>query len=162
MLPLFALDYFLHFSSLPLFFLSLFLITLNASVLLSRLCPGTGHIDYWTVRILTNLHFDSQVCFWINHCTCTHAGLLSSTSGTQPWVLGVRTDAIAYVAKNVQCWTLLHVMYSKLWHSYDVAQYLYNNSCKTSWEGLCATCIVAYCALHTVHNLWAMRIQVAC
>ena len=64
--------------------------------------------------------------------------------------------------KNVQCWTLLHVMYSKLWHSYDVAQYLYNTSCKTSWEGLCATCIVAYCALHTVHNLWAMRIQVAC
>ena len=46
MFPLFALEYFLHFSSLPKFFLSLLLITLNASVLFSRLCPGTGHIDY--------------------------------------------------------------------------------------------------------------------
>ena len=91
---------FYTFSRLPLLFLSFLLINLNASVLFSHFCPGTGHIDYWTVRILTNLHFDSQVCFWINHCTCTHAGLLSSTSGTQPWVLGVRTDAIAYIAKK--------------------------------------------------------------
>ena len=25
-----------------------------------------------------------QISFWMNHCTCTHAGVLSSTSGTQP------------------------------------------------------------------------------
>ena len=89
---------FYTFSRLPLLSLSLLLITLNASMLFSHLCPGTGHIDYWTVKNITNLHFDSQVCFWMNHCTCTQGSFPAQVERSlecQGW-----SDASAYVAKK--------------------------------------------------------------
>ena len=142
MFTLFALDYFLHFSRLPLLF------SLYSWLLLTPLC--SSRISVLALDILvTELSKISQTYIltvkYVSGWIIAHA----RTQGFFPAQVERSLECqesglmlLHMLQKNAQCWRMLHVMYSILSHSYVVAQYFYNASCKTSWEDSCATCIL--------------------
>ena len=99
----------------------------------SRVCALALDILITTVRILINLHFDSQVCFWMNHFTCTQ-GFFPAQVERSLECQESGLMLLHMLQKNAQSWRMLHVMYSILSHSYVVAQYFYNASCNLSYS----------------------------